>query len=94
MNNKKQRIFKIKYYAHFDNKIHWSKVKNIVITPEKVAKHGFYPFIHYTKKTIKFDSKEGRKPPKERGIFYSSHIDRYIYQYYAYKLNYIYIYGL
>lgn len=83
----KNKIYKMKYYAHFDNKINWNKVRHIVENPDKVAIHGFYPFIHYTKKAIKFNKEIGKKPPKLREIFYSSHLDRYIYEYYAYKLN-------
>lgn len=86
----KNKIYKVKYYAHFDNKIHWSKVKHIVENQTMVSKHGFYPFIHYTKKSIRYNKNDKRKPPKSRSIFYSSHIDRYIYQFYAYHLNYKY----
>lgn len=80
----------MKYYSHFDEKVHWKNVKHIVENPEKVARHGFFPFIHYTHNIEKFNKKVGRKPPKLREIFYSSHIDRYIYELYAYKLNNIY----
>ena len=58
----KNKIYKMKYYAHFDNKINWNKVRHIVENPDKVAIHGFYPFIHYTKKAIKFNKEIGKKP--------------------------------
>lgn len=80
----------MKCYAHFDKKKHWSSVKHIVENPEMVAKHPFFPFIHYVQRVRKFNIGKGRQPPKEREIFYSSHIDRYIYEYYAYKLNCLY----
>lgn len=77
----------MKYYAHFDHKVHWKRVRHIVEDPERIAKHGFYPFIHYTQEIVKYNKNAGRKPPKPRKIFYSAHIDRYIYQFYAYQLN-------
>lgn len=52
----------------------------------KVSKHGFYPFIHYTRTFKKYSNKNGIKE-KKREICYSAHLDRYIFSYYGFKLN-------
>lgn len=93
MNRRSENIFKYKNYVHFDirkNYIHYqSKIEN----SEWISKHGFYPFIHFEIEFNKYVCKEGQdkkikeKKPKVRDIYYSSHIDRYIYQYYANQLN-------
>ena len=84
-----QKVYKYKRYPHFDNKVHWRTVKGNVETPEYIIHHAFFPFIHYEQKMTKFPKKfiekkpEGSKrdDPKTRQIMYSSHIDRYIYEY-------------
>jgi len=84
LKNKKRRN-----YAHFDPKISLDRVWNYISDPRKVASHGFYPFIHYTLSFLKYNKETGVKP-KTREICYSAHIDRYIYQYYGFKLNQLY----
>ncbi len=69
-----------KGYAHFDRRTSMREKKDYVFDPENIAHHGFYPFIHYKKKQIKY-SKKKRKKVKERDICYAAHIDRCIYQY-------------
>lgn len=76
-------------YAHFDAKVSLDTVWNFINDPIKVATHSFYPFIHFPKKNRKM--KSGHKvEPKIREIYYSAHLDRYIYQYYSFKLNQLY----
>ena len=75
-----------KRYSHFDYRTNISKVKVDITNPEYVATHGFYPFIHYTIEMIKYNKKKG-KQKKTRDICYAAHVDRCIYQYYAYILN-------
>lgn len=77
-------------YAHFDYRTDLAKAKNYVTDPEKVAHHGFYPFIHYTQVFIKYSKTEGQKE-KRREICYAAHIDRCIYQYYNHLLDEMYI---
>lgn len=85
---KKRSIFKYKGYAHFDIKKGYSKYEKRIKDPSWISKHGFYPFVHFT---IKFKKYNGKKIKlKNREIYYSAHIDRYIYQYYADILNNIY----
>lgn len=78
-----------KPYAHFDWRTDISQQREYIADPDKVAKHGFYPFIHYEKRTLKYSKKKGRKE-KKRDICYAAHIDRCIYQYYSFLLNALY----
>lgn len=78
-----------KMYAHFDWRTDLGQQREYVADPDKVAKHGFYPFIHYEKRTLKYNRKKGRKE-KKRDICYAAHIDRCIYQYYSFLLNALY----
>lgn len=48
-----------KPYAHFDLRTDIGKQKSYISNPHKVAAHGFYPFIHYQIKTIKFNKTKG-----------------------------------
>lgn len=83
-------ILKYKGYTHFDVRKKPAKYMNKVKNPCWVNKHGFYPFIHFQmifNKYIELADGTKEKKLKERDIYYSSHVDRYIYQYYASKLN-------
>lgn len=86
----KKEIFTDKYYTHFDVKKHHNDYEKRVKNKSWVAKHGFYPFIHFQmgmdKYTIESEGKKEIKH-KEREIYYAAHIDRYIYQYYGNRLN-------
>ena len=75
-----------KGYAHFDLRTDITKVSEYVTNPEKVARHSFYPFIHYVKRMDKYNKKTGVKQ-KKREICYAAHLDRCIYQYYSALLN-------
>ena len=78
-----------KGYAHFDKRVslEMGSVRDYCMDEAKVAAHGFYPFIHFEKK----NSRYGRKGPKKpRELYYCSHMDRCIYQRYAFLLNYLY----
>ena len=73
-------------YTHFDRRVSLDKCFGYITSPDKVAHHGFYPFIHYTIKSRKV--KDGKKgEPKKRQIYYAAHIDGWIYRYYAYLIN-------
>lgn len=80
---------KRKGYAHFDQRVSlgMERVRNYVMDEKKVTAHGFYPFIHFERK----NSRYGRKGPKKpRELYYCSHMDRCVYQRYAFLLNYYY----
>ncbi len=95
---KKKSIFKYKTYAHFDERKCVDSIKEYIYNPTKIKEHSFYPFILDIHKMNKFDVEkyklrkkgeysENLLKPKSRNIMFSSHIDRYIYQLYNYKLN-------
>lgn len=76
-------------YAHFDEKVSLEKIWNYINQPDKVKKHGFYPFIHYSKVFNKYKKNQGKGEIKEktRDLCYSAHMDRYIYSYYSFLIN-------
>lgn len=82
------KVYKNKRYTHFDTKRGIEAVRNLVENPKWVTHHGFYPFIHYEIKTVKYNGI--KRKDKSRHIYYSAHIDRYIYALYAYKINSLY----
>lgn len=76
-------------YTHFDYRISLNQCWPYISDSNKVSHHGFYPFIHYEKKSRRI--KEGKKADlKIRNIFYAAHLDGWIYKYYAFLLNEIY----
>lgn len=89
MNKEAEEILKRiphKNYAHFDLRISMRFAWNYVTDSEKIIHHHFYPFIYYEKDYTKYNKNTGIQP-KNRPLCYSAHIDRCIYQYYAYLLN-------
>lgn len=96
----KKSIFTNKMYAHFDKRKSIESVKKYVYNTKKVKEHSFFPFILDIHRMEKFDKenylnnlkenvdkKEKVRKEKKRNIMFSSHLDRYIYQLYNYKLN-------
>lgn len=78
-----------KPYAHFDLRVSLSmpSIRKYVMDRAKIVTHSFYPFIHFEKK----NSRYGKKGPKKsRELYYCSHLDRCVYQRYAFLLNYQY----
>ena len=78
-----------KSYAHFDLRVSLSmpSIRKYVMDPTKIVTHSFYPFIHFVKKNSRY-GKKGPKKPRE--LYYCSHLDRCVYQRYAFLLNYQY----
>lgn len=86
----KKKIFTDKYYTHFDFKKNHRDYEQRVKNINWVEKHGFYPFIHFQIEMNKYtNDSDGNKyiKHKERDIYYSGHIDRFIFQYYGNRLN-------
>lgn len=73
-------------YAHFDHRVDIKKVAKFIQNTDNIARYGFYPFIHYTMEMEKYSKKTGKKV-KKREICYAAHMDRCIYQYYAFLIN-------
>lgn len=90
----KKNIFKNKFYTHLDMKKRYENYLKCISNPKRIESHGFYPFIHYKivfdKYSVNEETGEKFIKNKERNIFYSSHIDRFIYQYYGDKINDVY----
>lgn len=79
--------YEVKRYTHFDNRISINKVIDNIKNPHWVAKHGFFPFIHFQIKFFKYSKLERKSKEKTRDIYYASHLDSYIYKYYGDLLN-------
>jgi len=78
-----------KPYAYFDLRVSLSmpSIRKYVMDRTKIVTHSFYPFIHFEKKNSRY-GKKGPKKPRE--LYYCSHLDRCVYQRYAFLLNYQY----
>lgn len=76
----------VKSYAHFDKRVSLAmpSIRKYVMSPENIARHGFYPFIHFKKKNSRYGKKERKKL---RDLYYCSHLDRCVYQRYAFLIN-------
>jgi hypothetical protein len=85
--------YRSKRYLHFDHRVKIEKVESYVTDPKRIAVHSFLPFIHYVnsfEKNIGYKNSEMNNRPiktKNRDIMYASHLDNYIYKYYAETLN-------
>lgn len=86
LNNPKTIKKSRKMYAHFDYRVDIKKAAEFIQNPDNIVSYGFYPFIHYTMKMEKYNKQTGKKV-KEREICYAAHMDRCIYQYYAFVIN-------
>ena len=67
-----------KGYAHFDLRTDITKVSEYISNPEKVARHSFYPFIHYVMRMDKYNKKTGVKPKNARNLLCSSYGSLYL----------------
>lgn len=86
----KEKTKKCKPYLHFDCRKNSQNIKlqKYITNPQKIARHSFYPFLHYTISMRKFNKQNPSKPrKKERKINCSAHIDRLIFSYYSRILN-------
>lgn len=92
----KQPWFKQRSIIHFDRKLPFKHAHEYVSKSENIAKHSFYPFIHFTliKKSHERDkstNKHGKllplREPKTRSISYASHLDSHVFSFYAEELS-------
>lgn len=84
---KKSFKFQAKSYAHLDKKKSPQYLETVIKNPDWIASHGFLPLIHVQMKLKKRTGSHKRFTFKIRHIFYSSHTDSYIYQWYAQQLS-------
>lgn len=72
----------------------FDKAIKLVSNEETVSKHAFFPFLTFDIDAIKYkknsETKKKERTTKKRSICYSSHVDGYIYSYYAKKLSELY----
>ena len=73
-----------KFYAHFDVRVSLAmpSIRNYVMNEDRITTHRFHPFIYFQKKQIRFG-----KEKKLRDLYYCSHLDRCVYQRYAFLIN-------
>lgn len=92
MHRDKHPWFRKRNYLHFDNPVSLIAAEKLVSNTQNVAKHSFFPLIHYKLDSYKI-FKDGdflRKKEKQRPISYASHLDSHVYAYYALQLSRLY----
>jgi len=82
-----EEILKKKNYSHLDTKKGPKQIESCIQNPSWVSHHGFLPFIHVVMKTKLRTGKHQKYSFKKRNIYYASHTDSYIYQWYAHLLS-------
>lgn len=77
-----------KSYPHFDQPIRDpEQVRELVESPDRVARHAFLPFIHFGKFTRKYKRAEGHFVKKTRSLSYASHTDSQVFRRYGIILS-------
>jgi len=74
--------YRRKLYSHFDTPLSFESAHEYVSDPAKVTRHSFLPFLSF-----ELERRRINKKPKSRPIKYASHVDGYIYSYYAQHLT-------
>lgn len=78
LNDRKTIEKSIRPYAHFDSRTNIANVRQYISNPQKVAKHGFYPFIHYEKNMDKFKREKEKQRNDETFVTQHMLIDAFI----------------
>lgn len=77
-------------YAHFDRRPTLEQVLDYVQRPERVARHGFFPFVMRPVRVCHFKKDlagRRRHTHKVRPVTYAAHMDSQIHAFYAYNLG-------
>jgi len=94
LSKEKHPWYRSRNYLHFDPPVGFNQAAKIVTNPSRVSSHAFYPLISYQITTQKLrrdpETKLLKKNPKPRDIAYASHLDSYVYSYYAWRLGILY----
>jgi hypothetical protein len=69
----------LKRYPHFDPVITTEEGEALANDPVRVAKHTFYPFMHYDQRWTRFGTKGDKGKSKTRLIRYAARSDAYIF---------------
>lgn len=82
------QTLKVRDYTHFDDPLDRAALDALVLTPDHVAQHAFFPLLAYTKTRRKIDFSVFPPIPEEksREIKYAAHMDSAIYATYAFAL--------
>ncbi|MCB1057477.1 MAG: hypothetical protein KDD11_18410 [Acidobacteria bacterium] len=78
--------YRSRSYAHFDRPLSRARAENLVTTPEKVARHSFWPLILNPKRVVSLRSNvtgSRQRHIKLRPIAFAAHSDSHIFSYYA-----------
>lgn len=81
---------KLKTYPHFDRSISLKTAQELASNPEYVARHAFFPFLHYEKRWNLWAEKNAKSEPKVRQIRYAARLDSCIFSKYRHQLSEIY----
>jgi hypothetical protein len=88
---KKENWYINKNYLHFDYPLSFNKASDLVKNPDNISTHSFRPFLTFEVTSIKYvedvNSIKKIRKEKKRPICYASHVDGYIYSYYALQLS-------
>lgn len=73
-------------YRHFGPTCDVTTTRSVVESPDAVARHSFWPFVRYEKRTRRFDYRTGEATVKARAVQYAAHLDANIFSYYTEQL--------
>jgi RNA-directed DNA polymerase len=78
-----------KYFPHFDRPLEFEVAKRLVEDENWVSKHAFWPFLGFEDRKRRFRTVDGERiaDTKSRPIKYCSHVDGYVFAYYANQLQ-------
>lgn len=80
--------FRARSYRHFDAPGAWGSLVGLADDPARVAKHAFFPFLHFVSEQRRFRKNQTvRFKKKKRPIMFASHRDSAIFSRYAKLLS-------
>lgn len=83
--------FRQRRYLHFDQPVGEKLASTVAMSPARVARHSFFPFLasYIITSKVKYNSNCGsfKSEEKRRHILYASHVDSHIYARYAEQLS-------
>lgn len=80
----------LKTYLHFDRRISSAKITELSNSPERVAKHAFFPLLLYSEEWTRYRGAASARQKKRRPIRYSARTDAAIYAKYRSELSRLY----
>lgn len=86
--------YRLRRYIHFDEPLNLKHAEKLVMNPDNVASHSFWPLIRFDVNIKKISqdkkTKEIKTKPKVRPISYAAHSDSLIYSFYCENLSKLY----